>query len=88
MTIKQEAGVIAEKSLKPMNSAGFFGFILVCHLSGTTMLPARSKTLANRILRSLDSVNKICPELCRGNHLDVMKYCDILRDLLKLKAAA
>lgn len=83
LTVKAEAGKVNVG--KMVRSAGFFGYVLTAKLSGKNVLPHKIGTLSGRILRNLDKILKICPELCRGNRQEVVIHCGDLTKMLGLK---
>ena len=83
--IKEQAGVVNVNKI--VNSAGFFGYVVVACLSDYVITPARSVALAKRILKNSEKMVKICPELCRGDRSDINRYCRLLKDIFRLKKA-
>lgn len=76
--LQQKAGVMNISKIR--SSAGLFGFIVVSHMRGS--LPTRPKTASSRILARISDMSRICPELCRGDKVDIIKYCRQLKKVL------
>jgi len=82
LSIKAEAG--KANVMKITKSAGFFGFILTAKLSKLMVLPKMEKVVA-QILKRQDDVKEICPDLCRGDRSEVVKFCKRLSTWLQIK---
>jgi len=82
LSIKAEAG--KANVMKITKSAGFFGFILTAKLSKLMVLPKMEKVVA-QILKRQDDVKEICPDLCRGDRSEVVKFCKQLSTWLQIK---
>jgi len=69
---------------KIRSSAGFFGYVLCDQLSDKR-ISKNHKINANKVLRNLDKMLKICPELCRGDRADIVAHNVQLDRILKKK---
>lgn len=81
MALKAEAGKLNVS--KFTSSAGFFSFIVISKMAG--VLPARNKTLVNRILRNYNKISPMLNELCRGSHAEIVRNSRKMKEILRGK---